>query len=149
MSIIFNQALVPGALAPSTDTYEALLLTEHTGADGADADDDTVTALLAHANVVEAAHTNYARVTLTGVAASVNDVDDRGELTSDNITFPALAYGDGSPAAVTAVVICRVDGAGDGNRVPLYLDDTNFPVAPDGNNYRVTVTRLLDFVQAP
>lgn len=115
-------------------TLKALLLTA-AEADADIVDHDDVAALLGAAGNTEATFTNYARQTLTGVAASVNDGTDTAKADADDIVW-ASAGGASNETLVALVVYEDVD-ATDANAIPLLKYD--FSVTTDGQNLTAAV----------
>jgi len=91
--------------------------------DAAMMDTDTITALLATA-ADEADFTNYARVTLTGEATTVDDTGNDVNADANDITFTSA--GGATNNTTTDLIIYLHSASGDGVSVPLVCLDCVF-----------------------
>jgi hypothetical protein len=96
---------------------------------------DTVAAVLASGSTAEANFTNYARKTLAGVAATVNDSTDSVKVDCDDVTFTAA--GGATNNTTTDVLIYEEVAGGDANCIPLVLLDAVFTT--DGNDVTLQI----------
>jgi hypothetical protein len=134
--LTFNIALGKVAhYATLPETADALIAVplETTGlaADTVMRDYETLAAILAGPSTEQ---TSMGRVTLTSVTATVNHTDNRAEVDSDPIVWPAPT---GDP--ISAVIICYVPDTGtstDDDIVPLTKHDVT--LTPDGNEFTLT-----------
>jgi hypothetical protein len=119
---IANYAGLPAA----TDSLIAVLL-QSTGleADATLKDYDNLSLLLAGSSD-ELTATNYARKTLTGVTVTVDDTNDRVDITCSAFTWTAL--GGASNQTVGKMLICYVpsSGAADTAIIPMCAIDYSF-----------------------
>lgn len=124
---------------PATSALVIVALNVTGDQDDAIRDADTLSALLALANVAEVTNTNYARKVLddTDLAAfAPDDANNRVDLDIPDQTWTGVAAGD----AWTDLVVCYDDnnGAGtDADIIPLTLHD--FAVTPDGSDITAQV----------
>jgi len=87
----------------------------------------------------EATFTNYVRKTLTGVTVTVDDTNDRVDISSAGITWTSAGGADNT--AVSKMIICYDDdttGGTDTSLIPLFGLDAVF--TPDGTDQAFTVT---------
>lgn len=101
-------------------------------------DHDNLNVLLAGTSD-EATFTNYVRKTLTGVTVTVDDTNDRVDISSAGITWTSAGGADNT--AVSKMVICYdpdTTGGTDADLVPLVALDAVF--TPDGTDQAFTVT---------
>ena len=109
-------------------------------ADGVLADFDDLAAILADANITEAAFTNYARQELAAADVTVT-VDDSGD--EQTIDIPNIVYTDAGGAAnntLQKIILCYDpdNAAGtDSDIIPLTHHDTN--IVTDGSTVTYTI----------
>jgi hypothetical protein len=113
------------ALPTGGDSLVAVLLvTAGLEADSTLKDYDVLSTLLAGASD-EATATNYARKTLAGVTVTVDDTNDRVDITCSAFTWTAL--GGASNQAIGKLLVCyKPNGGTDANTVPLCALDQAF-----------------------
>ncbi|WP_033288241.1 hypothetical protein [Amycolatopsis jejuensis] len=119
-------AYYAGLPATNDALIAVLLQSTNLEADSTLKDYDNVSLLLAGTSD-EVTATNYARKTLTGVSSTVDDTNDRVDITSAAFTFTAL--GGASNQAVGKLVICYdpdTAGGTDADLVPLVAFDQSF-----------------------
>ena len=126
-------AIVPG----TTDLRMGLLktLAAHTNVP----DLNTVADMEAHADFAELTAAGYARVALTGEAATENDANDRADIDSDNVAFAAISSGE---TIVGAFIFDNAGGADASRNLLFIYDVTSTPT----NGGTVTIT-VADFVR--
>lgn len=136
MNIVFNVAL--GRLASYVDlpaTTDSLIAVPFAAAglptDATMRDYATLAALKAGATE----QTTLGRQTLTGVTASVDNVNDRVNADSADITWPATAG-----AAIGAVVICYKPDTASADSAIIPLTKHDVSMNPDGNAFTLTVS---------
>lgn len=118
---VFNVALgVEGSGYAASDQRALLLQTK-------EADDDlrdraTIDAILAASNV-EATATGYARVALTGEAATIDNTNNRTDFDADDADFSNL--GNGTNNTIVSVITYRHVGADTAN-IPVSHHDVSF-----------------------
>lgn len=122
-----RQLIVAGA------TLKALVL-KTADTDAAMKDVDTITALLATA-ADEADFTNYARVTLSSLASTVDDTGDDVNGDCADITFTSA--GGATNNTTTDLIIYYDPGGGDSACVPLVCLDCVFTT--NGQNVTLTI----------
>jgi hypothetical protein len=133
-NLVFNVA--KGSIKHRVDEGATLrlLVLQVASADATLIDLDTVAAVLANGSTDEADFTNYARVTLAGVAVAVNDTDNKVTLDFNDIVFTS-AGGATNNTTVKAVIYDFITD--DTGSIPLLLLDCVFTT--DGNNVTLTV----------
>lgn len=114
-------------------TLKAMLLTVQES-DGTIADHDTIASMLAGGNT-EATFTNYARLTMTGTAVTVDDALDRASVDADDMVWASA--GGASNETLVALVIYEDVDATDANAIPLLKYE--FSVTTDGQNLTAAV----------
>lgn len=140
---VFNQA--KGKLAAwiedDATQFEVVLL-KTAEAQAALQDRDDLAEILA-ASSVEADFTNYARkaTTDTDATQAVDDTNDRNN--SDMPDIQWTSAGGASNNTLVSLLVVKVNGAGDANRVPCTHHD--FSVTTDGNNLTAAIA---DFYRA-
>lgn len=141
---VFNQA--KGKLArwveEDATQFEILLLTA-AEAQATLQDYDDISTLLAAAGNTEATFTNYARkgTTATDATQAVDDTNNRNNVDMADVVWTSA--GGASNNTLVGLIICKVNGAGDANRVPCTYHD--FSVTTDGNNLTAAIS---DFYRA-
>lgn len=116
--------------------YRALLL-ETTAAGAFNPDLDDVAALLAVGSVAEFVGTNYARATLDGEAASVDDTNDRANIDFTAEVWTSLGVAAGTDGSVVAFVAYEEGGGTDATRNLVSYHDSGFPVVTNGQNLTI------------
>lgn len=114
-----------------------ILLLETTAAGAFDPDLDTITALLAVGGVAEFTGANYARGTIDGEAATLDDANNRANVDFTAEVFANLGVAGGTDGSVVAIVIYEEGGGTDGTRIPISYHDSNLPVVTNGQNLTV------------
>lgn len=142
--VAYNTAkhrLANGSLDLDTDTIKMLLL-KATAAGAYDPDLDTVAELLAVGSVAECDFTNYTRKTLSSLAATQDDTNNRANVDAADVTWSS-AGGATNNTPVAAVLYEHVDGTDANDRLIGYYD-TNFgTVATNGGDYTITIADFL------
>jgi len=125
-------AIVPG----TTDLRMGLLktLAAHTNVP----DLDTVAGMEAHADFAELTASGYGRVAQTGEAATEDDVNDRVNIDSDNVSFSAISAGE---TIIGAFIFVHTGSDATASLIGIY-DLTSTPT----NGSTVTVT-VADFAR--
>jgi len=118
----FAYGVSKGTIDVEADTLKALLL-RSTGAYTFDPDDDFVDDVLTGGGGVEISVASYARETLTTVALTLDDTNDRTKLACDTIGFGSLEVGQ----TVSAVLIYK-EVTNDGDSIPLMHIDGKIKV---------------------
>lgn len=146
---IFKRNLMQGSLDFESGAFRMLLLkTFDTGVttEGVLKDYNDLGAFLGDSAVVEADAAGYGRVTITNPLVTVDDTNDRGELTFDNVVFTALGDGSGTDGTgaentIEAALLYQQIGGDDttpGDDVPVALYDIP-DTQTDGNDFELAV----------
>jgi len=118
---IFKSRMADGSTTWDGGDIRALVLdTTATGAD--DPDLDTVSALLAVTNVVEASGGNYSRQALTGKTVILDDANDMARLDADNLGWSSANWG-----GIDAIVLYEEGGGTDATRYLVSYHDGGLP----------------------
>lgn len=101
------------------------------------ADDATVSAVLARAGTTELTSTGYSRQALTGETTSQDDANDRAEFDADDVTFSSVSQA--ASETVVAVVYYK-HVTDDTDAIPIAFDDslTGLPLTPNGSDITIT-----------
>jgi hypothetical protein len=129
-NFVFNAALGRIAEKISDGATLGLLVLQASDTDAAHKDVATVAALLALGATTEATFTNYARKTLAGVVATVDNALDSVKADATDVVFTAA--GGALNNTTTDVVIFEDVGGVDSTRIPLVQLDAVFTT--DGND---------------
>ena len=129
-NFVFNVAL--GSIKKRIDDGATLklLVLKAAGTDAALKDLDNIAAVLAEGSTTEADFTNYARPTLAGVTATVDDAGDDASADATDVTFSS-AGGASNNTTTDAIIYDDIDGS-DANAIPLVCLDAVFTT--DGND---------------
>lgn len=122
--------------AGTTNLSMALIITSKTGA----ADPDLATMAAIDAVGTVAFHSN--RQVLASVTVTTDNANDRVNVDSGDVTFPAAA----GVTALAAVIYDKTTDTSDTTRIPVCYDDTNFGagIPMDGG----LVVSIADFLRA-
>jgi hypothetical protein len=135
----FKYLLAHGDIVPgTTDLRMGLLktLAAHTNVP----DLNTVSGMEAHADFAELTASGYARVALTGEAASEDDTNDWALLDSGDVAFAAISSGE---TIVGAFIFIEEGGADSSREVLAIYDLTSTPT----NGGTITVTTANGFAK--
>ena len=136
-NLVYTRAkakFLSGDLDLNTHDIRALLVMSNTTAD---TEEDTEF-ISGFTTLDEMDGTGYARVALTGEAVAADTTNDRGEFTSDVITFAGV---DAGTRSVTALVLFRFV-TNDADSIPIAYIDTDatglFPFVANGGDIIIT-----------
>jgi hypothetical protein len=104
-----------------------------------DADDSSITAILARAGTTQLTTTGYTRAdgTLAGEATTIDLANDRGEFDATDAVFSTVGPQDGTETVV-AFVVYKYVGL-DSLNIPIAFVDaaTNLPLTPNGSDITI------------
>lgn len=129
---------------PTNSVFVAVLL-QGSVADATAVDFDTLAAVLGDASTTEANATNYTRKILTGtegVAATVDDVNDRMDVDVDDITWTSL--GGAANNTLTDLLFCYdSDSTGGADSAIIPMTQHDFALTTSGGDVTAQVANLF------